>query len=213
VGRKEWEHHARALDENSTSLTMTMFNNANSIPPIDGVNKTIGWEFYLDLQDMTVTILQNLTDPDQTMYSESQGSTTLLPNGNYLMGYGELPFIKEYGPDGDVRLTIQFADPNADSSSYRAYRMEWDAVPAADPVTVATNGTIYMSWNGATSVESWDILEGSTNSSLQLTNNVPSSGFETSAPINSTTKFVQVVAHTSSMSSNTTRSSLVVTVL
>ena len=212
MGRKEWQHHARAVNENSTSLAMTMFNNANSIPPIDGVNQTIGWEFLLDLEDMSVAILQNLTDPGQTLYSESQGATSLLPNGNYLMGYGELPYIKEYGPDGDVRLTIQFADPNADSSSYRAYRMEWDAVPAADPVTVATNGTIYMSWNGATGVESWDVLEGSTDSSLQLTNSVPNSGFETSAPINSTTKFVQVIAHAGSGSSATTRNSSVVPV-
>ena len=190
-----------------------MFNNANSIPPIDGVNQTIGYEFLLDLGSMNVTVLQNLTDPGQTLYSESQGAMSLLPNGNYLMGYGELPFVKEYGPTGDVRLTIQFADRNASSSSYRAYRMEWDAVPAADPVTIAANGTIYMSWNGATGVDSWDVLEGLNSSSLLWTKNVPSSGFETSAPIYSNTTFVQVVAYMGSGSTSTTRNSSVVAVL
>jgi hypothetical protein len=78
--------------------------------------------------------------------------------------------------------------------SYRAYRLEWDAVPAADPALFVENGNAYFSWNGATGVESWEIFEGTTATNIEYTHTVKKAGFETQASICTTTKFVKVVA-------------------
>jgi hypothetical protein len=187
-----------------------MFDNANTDPPLSGVNKTLGLIFFLDFEKKTSTLLKNLYDPGQTLYVDSQGALDLLPNGNVLMGYGEMPVIKEYGPDGDVRMSIQFGDLGGVQSSYRAYRLEWEGVPAADPAVFATKGHVYMSWNGATSIESWDIYEGTTPCNLKYTHSVSNAGFETEASITITTQYVQVTAVTTD---NARRGSTVVLVV
>jgi hypothetical protein len=115
------------------------------------------------------------------------------------MGYGQLPLVREYGPGGDVRLSIQFGElnlVNGTQQSYRAYRLEWEGVPAADPVVFAEKEQAYASWNGATSVESWEVYEGPTANNLKYTQSVKNTGFETEISISSTTQFVKVTAVT-----------------
>jgi hypothetical protein len=120
----------------------------------------------------------------------------LLPNGNMLMCYGQLPVAREYGPQGDVRLSLQFGGLNGTQQSYRAYRLEWEGLPAADPVVFAEKGNAYASWNGATSVKKWDIYEGTTADNVKYSHTVINTGFETEASISSTTRFVKVAAVT-----------------
>ena len=173
-----------------------MFDNANSEPPLSGVNQTLGLMFSLDLNKKTSTLLKDLYDSTQTLYTDSQGALNLLPNGNVLMGYGQIPIIKEYGPGGDVRMSIQFGDLDGTQSSYRAYRLHWEGVPAADPTVFAMTGHAYMSWNGATCVQSWDIYEGKTPNNLKYTHSVSNAGFETEASISITTLYVKVTSVT-----------------
>lgn len=111
-----------------------------------------------------------------------------------LQGYGQIPIVKEYGPRGDVRLSLQFGDLNGNQQSYRAYRLEWEGVPAADPAVFAQTGHVYASWNGATGIRKWDIYEGTTAQDIKYTHSVKSTGFETRAAIRSTTKYVKVAA-------------------
>ena len=178
-------------------MVLHLFDNANSSPPFSGVNQTLGLLFSLDLKKKTSTLIQDYYDPKQTLYAESQGALDLLPNGNVLMGYGQLPIVKEYGPHGDVRLSIQFGDLNGTQQSYRAYRLDWEGVPAADPVVFAENGHAYASWNGATCVKRWDIYEGTTANNVIYSHSVSNAGFETEASISITTRFVKVIAVTS----------------
>jgi hypothetical protein len=158
------------------------------------VNQTLGLVFSLDLHRKTSRLLKNLYDPEETLYAQSQGAFNLLPNGNGLMGYGQLPVIKEYGPRGDVRLSIQFGDLVGLQSSYRAFRVEWDGVPAAAPVVVAEPGRAYVSWNGATGVVAWEIYEGKNAHSLKYTKTVKNTGFETEASLLNSTTAVKVAA-------------------
>lgn len=160
------------------------------------MNQTLGLVFSLDLKHKTSTLLKKLYDPAQALYADSQGSLSLLPNGNTLMGYGQIPVIREYGPSGDLRLDIAFGDINGTQSSYRAFRYEWEAVPAAAPVVAVHDGRAYMSWNGATGVRSWEIYEGTDPRRLRRTAVLKSSGFETQASISASTKFVKVGAVT-----------------
>ena len=168
-----------------------MFNNANIFP--DGTNQTLGLDFYLDLTSKKATLLKSLADPNDPLFVDSQGSYEPLPNENVFMGYGQLPVFKEYGPDGDVRMSTQWADLDA-ASSYRTYRLDWFAQPAAPPVVVAIPGSAFMSWNGATNVTNWEVYEGLTPSRLKHTQTVANAGFETKASISNSTKFVQVGA-------------------
>ena len=78
--------------------------------------------------------------------------------------------------------------------SYRTYRLDWTAQPAASPIMVAKAGSVFMSWNGATDVSDWQIYEGVTASTLKLTKTVAKAGFEIKASIADSTKFVQVGA-------------------
>lgn len=185
----------------ATNLTLHMFDNANSEPPFDGVNQSLGLMFSLDLPSMTSTLLKDLYDPNEALYADSQGALDLLPNGNILMGYGQIPVIKEYGPAGDVRMTITFGElDDGTQQSYRAYRLEWEGVPAEAPVVVVENGWAYMSWNGATCVESWYIYEGTNADTLKCTMRVRNSGFETGVSISNSTAFVKVAAFTTNFS-------------
>ncbi|KAE9373137.1 hypothetical protein N431DRAFT_338480 [Stipitochalara longipes BDJ] len=190
-GEFSWEHHVRAQHVTSKGLILHMFNNANISP--GGTNQTLGLDFYLDLTSKKAALLKSLADPNDPLFAESQGSYESLPNGNVFMGYGQLPVFKEYGPDGDVRMSTQWADLDAESS-YRAYRLDWSALPAAPPVAVAKAGSAFMSWNGATNVTHWEIYEGLTASRLELTKMVANAGFETKTSISNSTKFVQVGA-------------------
>ncbi|TVY91723.1 hypothetical protein LAWI1_G003312 [Lachnellula willkommii] len=194
---KSWEHHVRAANVTSNSLVLTMFDNANGVTG-QPLQTTRGLQFSLDLTSKVATLLQNLFDPNEILYVETQGAFNSLPNGNTFMDYGQLPVMKEYGPDGDVRMTIQFGDVNSTEStaeSYRGYRLEWDAVPTGtSPALVVQNGILYMSWNGATNITSWAISTGSSADTLHKWKNVTSTGFETNATLANATGFVHVDA-------------------
>src|SRR5699024_2686609 len=65
-------------------------------------------------------------------------------------------------------------------------RSEWHGRPATDPDAVYTTDgpapAVYVSWNGATEVESWRLLAGEDQDSLEEYATVSTSGFETAAP-------------------------------
>jgi hypothetical protein len=145
---------------------------------------------------MKATLLKNLTDPVDPLYVQTQGAFTPLENGNVFMGYGQVPEMKEYGPGGDVRMDVQFEYLNANTTtiSYRAFKIEWDAIPAADPAAVGLNGVVYMSWNGAMNISHWDIYEGTTEDNLELLRTVVKLGFETNATLQADTKFFKAAA-------------------
>jgi hypothetical protein len=130
------------------------------------------------------------------VYADSQGSFTPLSNGNYFQGFGQIPLIKEFGPSGDRRLRIQFGNL-ATAQSYRAFRREWSALPAKAPDVVAKNGTVYVSWNGATNVTDWALYTGhgnTTHAHFKRVAVIPKIGFETSASIPGNTTFLKVAA-------------------
>jgi len=138
------------------------------------------------------------------LWADSQGDTQLInPDGldtsNYLMGYGQLPVIREYTNDATLIYQAQFGPiyPHGTAqavSSYRAYKNLWTGTPSTSPKVVVTNGTLYVSWNGATDVTSYQIIAGSSASSVQTVATVPKTGFETSYKLGATYAFVQAVA-------------------
>ena len=133
------------------------------------------------------------------VYSESQGNVQELYNGHYLIGWGGFsPYISEFDHDGrlvfDARLTPK------GNVTYRAYRSAWHAFPLTQPAVVAQARSaagptdVWMSWNGATEVATWDVLAGSSPTSLQQVASVPRNAFETKTTLSGTYAFVAVRA-------------------
>ncbi len=58
------------------------------------------------------------------------GNTQVLPNGNVVVGWGEVPFVSEYSPAG--KLLFDAALPSPDMS-YRAYVQPWVGKPLYPP--------------------------------------------------------------------------------
>lgn len=133
------------------------------------------------------TVLDHLSDPDESIYSDSQGSTTLLANANIFVDYGEIAVMKEYGsgdPSGsDIRWTARFGLDNL-VQSYRGFKTEWQGFPTTSPDFVVkedSNGcrTGYVSWNGATNVDEWVVFDGSAKDELSQVGRIKYKGFET----------------------------------
>lgn len=189
---QKWQHHARADHISENSLQLHYFNNYNSGWD-NGTNPSEGLRLELDLQKKSVTILQQLEDPNDKIYTDSQGAFWTLDNGNTLIGYGANPIIKEYGPDGSTRMRLQFGELGL-VQSYRAYRQEWHATPSYKPKAAVKNSVAYMSWNGATEVTHWEIFAGDSLRTLHRVGRIPKSGFETSFNLTKPAVLVQVAA-------------------
>jgi hypothetical protein len=85
--------------------------------------------------------------------------------------------------------------------SYRAFRFNWTATPAAAPIVYAsraagaTTTTVAASWDGATGVASWLVLAGSSPTSLAAVGApVASAGFETQIAAATSAPYVGVEA-------------------
>ncbi|CZR64534.1 uncharacterized protein PAC_14432 [Phialocephala subalpina] len=183
-GHFAWEHHARVEKATSTDLTLHYMNNFNAAPPFNGSNPSTGLSLHLDLTTNTASVLKNLIDPNENIYNDAQGTFDPQANSNTLLGYGQIPAMKEFGPLGneDVRMTIWYGIHNNSgpgAQSYRIYRREWVGTPAYDPVVVVQGEMVYMSWNGATGITSWEVFAGDQEQDLKSVGKVPNAGFET----------------------------------
>jgi hypothetical protein len=81
--------------------------------------------------------------------------------------------------------------------SYRAYRFPWSGTPWNKPALTAAGGshpTAYASWNGATNVAYWQLLAGSSPSSLRIIGRAVRHGFETALGIPAGEQYVAVQA-------------------
>jgi hypothetical protein len=146
---------------------------------------------------MTATLLQELADPDDTIYSVSQGNMEVTPSGNIVLGYGSVPTLKEFDEAGNVVLSVAWGEAKA-VQSYRDYKAEWVGKPSAKPDVFACKAgnttEVYMSWNGATEHRTWTVFGGAVNGSLSEVASVEKTGFETRAYVAKTLEFVEVEA-------------------
>ncbi|KAA8624964.1 Arylsulfotran-2 multi-domain protein [Pyrenophora tritici-repentis] len=192
-----YQHDARIHPSRTpNTTTISLFNNDNSAV-VSHVNQSTGIFLSVDERTMTATLLQELVDPDDTIYSVSQGNMEVLPSGNSVLGYGSVPTLKEFDKDGNVVLSVSWGEALA-VQSYRDYKAEWVGKPSAKPDVFACrahNGTeVYMSWNGATEHKTWTVFGGAVNGSLSEVVSVEKTGFETKASVEKMLMFVKVEA-------------------
>ncbi|KAJ5718349.1 ASST-domain-containing protein [Penicillium malachiteum] len=190
--RFSWQHHARIYNETDESLVLSLFNNANGQQESQSATTGMAWD--VDLIFKTSTMMHNVTDPNDPIKTQTQGSFQFLgaaaPTSHLFMGYGSVPKVKEYDGAGNVVFTGQFA-PLGDGQSYRAFKFPWTATPMWSPVAVAETSddstTVYMSWNGATEYDNWAIysIPSANSNETTLLTTVERDGFESHVTLQS----------------------------
>jgi hypothetical protein len=163
-----WQHDARRKPDG----TLTLFDNA-AAPKLRRQSR--GIVLRVDERHKRVTLLHSFVHTPP-LVSVDQGNMQKLPNGNYLVGWGHQPYVTEFGLHGKTLLDLRFARAGADS--YRAYRFPWIGRPRSRPAIAVEGDTLWVSWNGATEVRSWQLLGGPAGAKLRPLLTVPKAGFE-----------------------------------
>lgn len=173
----EWQHHARRLADGQ----LTVFDDGAS--PAEEPHSR-GLVLAVDEANKTVGLVRAYIHP-AGLLAEFEGSVQLLDDGRAVLGFGGEPYLSEFDAKGGLLLDARFP---TEVQSYRAFRYRWSATPKAPPkVFVEQDGTggyaVYVSWNGATEVESWRVLTGHAPTSMVAVAEVPRAGFETAITV------------------------------
>ncbi len=168
-----WQHDPRLLPGGAISI----FDNGAS-PRVHHQSRAI--VVSLSSQSRSATLAAQFVHPSPLL-AESQGNMQALANGDWFVGWGQDPHFSEFSPSGALLFDAHFP---AHTQSYRAFRLPWSAAPAEAPAFAfqasgGGAGTVYASWNGATSLAGWRVLSGASPSALAAVAQVPRSGFET----------------------------------
>jgi hypothetical protein len=144
----------------------------------------------------TARVVRQFINPDRTLLAPSQGNALKLPDGNWLVGYGRLPSFTEFNPAGRVLLDASLGRGVQDFATSLA---RWSGQPPGAPaLAVRPLGgdavLLAASWNGATRVAFWRVLEGESASTLRPRLITPKLGFETTVSLRLGGHFVAVQA-------------------
>ncbi|KAJ5834139.1 hypothetical protein N7447_000165 [Penicillium robsamsonii] len=154
------QHDARWLHENTTHTILSLYNNG-----YNGFNKThtysAGMIILIDHVEKTATQIRDYAPILNDIVSSSQGNLQVLPNQNAFIGWGNNPFVSEHDEAGNLLFWGSFAKDTV--MNYRAMKFEWDGIPTDSPAlwTYArtaepiSSTSFYVSWNGATHVNTW----------------------------------------------------------
>jgi hypothetical protein len=125
--------------------------------------------------------------------------------GSFLLGWGVSPEFTEHTSDGELVRDVQYSrlDPkhsfagSGSVSSYRVFKQSWHGYPTWPPeVAISEDGSLWVSWNGATEVRTWAVYgsyqadalgpepgSSSTDKDILMATNpmrtIPRQGFET----------------------------------
>ncbi|TKA29460.1 hypothetical protein B0A50_03473 [Salinomyces thailandicus] len=171
-GHFRWQHHARAHNVTDTGFYLSLFDNHAMIQDPDS-KRSSGLMFYFALPP------QRHQPPKLVKHLKVKGSHVKAPSqGSYqadvgraktqVLGYGQMPLTREFGPEGELRMEAQYGYHDY-VQSFRAFKQVWHATPKAwGPSLVLEEAggkgdeerriRAYVSWNGATDVESWHVF-------------------------------------------------------
>ncbi|KAK3711907.1 hypothetical protein LTR37_009425 [Vermiconidia calcicola] len=180
------QHDVKVQMSNETHSIISMLDNASRPGRHEQSNDfSRGLLIEVRADGMRARIIQEYPHP-QGEFARGRGSFQLLPNGNVFCGFFEHTFIAEYAHDGTVLMEAKVR-PN--TKSYRSYKFPWVGYPMLPPdvysVAFAKDGEdtystiVYISWNGATEVDTWNIYQAHAIGTRQLMVSTPKTGFET----------------------------------
>jgi hypothetical protein len=171
-----FQHDAEILSNGDISL----FDDEGA-PPVKPPSR--GEIVRLDEKAKTATLVTQFIRTIGPLATGSQGNVQLLPGGGRMIGWGGLPNFTEFDGQGQVIYDAQL--PHGENS-YRVYREPWNGQPGHAPAIAAVSSgattSVYASWNGATTVASWQLLTGSSATQMTAVSTTPRTGFETTIP-------------------------------
>jgi hypothetical protein len=168
-----FQHDARFTDKYENEITLFDNHAMHVTSNTSGCtgNCTRGMRIALDYDAMEVRLVSEFYHP-QSVQAWAQGGYHLLPNGNALIGWGVVPAMTEFDEAGNVVMDVQIRPWNTTSSGggplYRVYKFDWVGQPLWGPSCAFVNGTVYVSWNGATEVASWSLVSDASRAFLGL---------------------------------------------
>jgi hypothetical protein len=176
----KYQHDARV----HANGELTLFDNAESNQELEGEVQSRGMVLALDEDAQTATLVSEITHPTEVL-SISQGNMQVLPNGNVFVGWGSAPVFSEFDADGNLIFNGRFPQG---ANTYRAYRFPWVGTPGAPPDVAVQTGlgddmTVFVSWNGATEVATWEVLAGPDPGQMEVIGSTSRTGFETSIDV------------------------------
>jgi Arylsulfotransferase (ASST) len=169
--RFAWQHDAQRQPDG----TITLFDN-HSTPKLGGESR--GLRLAVREKSRTASVITEYPVPNDRV-AQAQGNLEVLSNGHVVIGWGSDSYYSEFTDDGQILLDADFGS----GESYRVYRLPWVGTPSDPPALVVQDDTAYVSWNGATEVDSWRFLAGPDARRARVVATVERTGFETSAPV------------------------------
>lgn len=175
---------------------LTLFDDEAG-PPVYGPSRGL----VLHIVGDKVILAHQYKRPEPTVVP-AEGSVQVLRHGEAVVGFGAAQFFSEFARGGEPRkggrLLFDAELPKGDGT-YRVFRFPWEGTPNTLPKLLAERESLdevalYTSWNGATSVASWQVLAGESAESLTPAGTWPWSGFETKIGLSSTDTVFEVRA-------------------
>ena len=118
-----WQHDPEPLGDGVYSLfdneAAGEFNLGIDVSSEFPVSRVV--KVKLDLRDHTATLLQSFDQPE-SLEASSQGNGQPLLGGGAFVGWGNLPYVSEFGGDGRLLWSAEFP---SGVNTYRAYLQPW----------------------------------------------------------------------------------------
>ena len=172
-----WQHDAQL----HPGGVVTMFNDnccditgAGVYLAPDG--PTEGLSLKLNMANHTATADGPAFHLGSTVHAEYMGNFERLTGGGAFVGFGEQPFLSLFNQKGALIFDGAFPSPDI---AYRSYLQKWVGTPLTKPRAVAAGNGVAVSWNGATQVTTWRVV----NSSGKTIASRERDGFETTIPL------------------------------
>jgi Arylsulfotransferase (ASST) len=179
-----WQHDARVHGVELVSV----FDDG-SAPQVQPQSKAL--LLRLDLARRRAVLVHKYVHHPNALVARFMGNAQLLENGDMFVGWGGEPYFTEFDANGGMRFDARLPKGG---ENYRAFRFPWTGKPAEPPTLVHSSGLLYASWNGATDVAAWQLRTGRAAASLQVTQTIPSRGFETRIAVSTTDTYAAVTA-------------------
>jgi hypothetical protein len=181
------QHDARIVARNKDRTIISMMDNAISDKKFDEATSPNSRGLVVELHHgakgrWTASLLRRYDRPDGG-YAPKRGNLQRLPNNNVFMCWTDGGYISEHAESGEALMEAKWLRPDR-FGTYRGFKFDgWVGKPKDRPVVkgIVTGNddvvvtTMYVSWNGATEVKSWDFYSGKEHLGRAKRN-----GFETS---------------------------------
>ena len=185
-----WQHDAR--HHGPGDRLISLFDNGAGPPAVEPRSHAL--VLALDHRRKRATLARDYRHSRQLL-SRAMGNAQRLGNGNLLVGWGTEPYLTEFSARGAVVFDARLPPGG---QNYRVFRLPWTGKPTDRPRLVALSTTagrrLYVSWNGATEVASWQLRSGERAADLLVRATGPKRAFETMLTVPKGMRYAQVAA-------------------